>query len=204
MKELLEQIDAALSESDYRGQHQAPGRYGAPLHDLTENGVYPSDIYSPDAARLYGWSDPSDDRKVMNIIHEYQGKPNKWVRIYRSVPKSDYDKIWDEIEDLERQKKYILKHGKPPRRADTRAAGDEPYYDYISDRIEELEDKAEEAEEDAITDINSGDWVTIYRPYAVKHGHSSLGGDFDVISEEVRAKNVFTDGNSIYEWGYAP
>lgn len=36
-----------LSESDYRGDHQPGGPgVGAPLWDLTSNGVYPKDVYS--------------------------------------------------------------------------------------------------------------------------------------------------------------
>ena len=50
--------------------------------------------------------------------------------------------------------------------------------------------------------INSGDWVTIYRPYAKEHGMSSLRGKYKILSMTVPAKNLFTDGNSIYEWGY--
>ena len=53
-----------------------------------------------------------------------------------------------------------------------------------------------------IEKINSGDWVTIYRPYAKEHGLSSLRGKYKILSMTVPAKNLFTDGNSIYEWGY--
>jgi hypothetical protein len=52
--------------------------------------------------------------------------------------------------------------------------------------------------------INPGDWVTICRPYAVQHGRSWLYGTYKIVSMTVRARDLFTDGNSIHEWGYDP
>lgn len=44
----------------------------------------------------------------------------------------------------------------------------------------------------SIDKINSGDWVTIYRPYAKEHGMSSLRGKYKILSMTVPAKNLFT------------
>jgi len=55
--------------------------------------------------------------------------------------------------------------------------------------------------------INPGDWVTISRAYAKEHGHDHLSHHTDnwhVISKVVAARDIFTDGNSIQEWGYDP
>ena len=52
--------------------------------------------------------------------------------------------------------------------------------------------------------INAGDWVTIDRPYAKTHGESALRGDYKILSKRVRANEIFTNGDSIYEWGYDP
>jgi hypothetical protein len=51
--------------------------------------------------------------------------------------------------------------------------------------------------------INAGDWVTISPKYAKSHGSSYLDG-FKVISMVVTAKDLFSDGNSIHEWGFDP
>ena len=51
--------------------------------------------------------------------------------------------------------------------------------------------------------INPGDWVTPSRRYAVEHGMRFAGGS-KVISQVVSAKQLFTDGNSLHEWGYDP
>ncbi len=52
--------------------------------------------------------------------------------------------------------------------------------------------------------INPGDWVAITREYADAHGESRFDGDYDVIEMKVRAGDIFTNGDSIQEWGYDP
>jgi len=55
---------------------------------------------------------------------------------------------------------------------------------------------------EGVDDINPRDWVTTTKQYALDH----IGGDegYKVISKKVKAKDVFTDGNSIHEFGYDP
>jgi hypothetical protein len=59
---------------------------------------------------------------------------------------------------------------------------------------------------DAPAKINKGDWVAITRTYAKDHGESNLGGksNYKIVSKIVNARDLFTDGNSIQEWGYDP
>lgn len=52
--------------------------------------------------------------------------------------------------------------------------------------------------------IHAGDWVTIVRQYAVEHGESTLRGDYQILSHRVRARELWTNGDSIMEWGYWP
>lgn len=52
--------------------------------------------------------------------------------------------------------------------------------------------------------INPGDWVTINRNYAKEHGESYFDGNYDILSKKVRARDIFTNGDSIHEWGYEP
>jgi hypothetical protein len=188
----------AQQEEDYRGGHQAPDRDGAPLYDLTK--IYPDDIYSYKAAEYYGHyggANPSDAR-TMSMIQGFRGKPNSPVTIYRAVPIFGEDLI----DHYEKQKAYILKTGKIPDNADDVSMDNSSeYYDYIWEKVEELKKNA--LDQDAIG-INSGDWVTINRAYAKEHGESSLKGQYKIISKRVKASEVFTDGNSIHEWGYIP
>lgn len=52
--------------------------------------------------------------------------------------------------------------------------------------------------------IRPGDWVTIDKIYAKEHGESALNGDFKVVHKNVPASHIFTNGDSIMEWGYHP
>ncbi len=55
-----------------------------------------------------------------------------------------------------------------------------------------------------IKDIHPGDWVTINKNYAKEHGEGWLEGKYKIISKVTSAKNLYTDGNSIHEFGYDP
>lgn len=55
--------------------------------------------------------------------------------------------------------------------------------------------------------INPGDWVSISRGYAMDHGrrfgHGRYGkGGFKLLKKRVKAKDLFTEGNSIHEYGW--
>lgn len=51
--------------------------------------------------------------------------------------------------------------------------------------------------------INSGDWVTPVKKYAIEHGESNLGNEFRITQKTVNARDLFTDGD-LSEWGYDP
>ena len=55
-----------------------------------------------------------------------------------------------------------------------------------------------------ITAINAGDWVTINPNYAKQHGESQLGGDYKILQQKVPAKTIWTNADSIHEYGYWP
>ena len=128
---------------EYRIDHQAPMHGdGAPLHDLTTDGIYPADFYEhPD---WYGSSDPMEMSAAWLAV-AYKGRPNAMVTIYRSVPKE------------------------VPARS-----------------------------------FNVGDWVSTSRKYVVDHGKSELPPGFRVIQKTVHARDIFTAGDSLLEWGYDP
>jgi len=52
--------------------------------------------------------------------------------------------------------------------------------------------------------INAGDWVTPFREYAVEHGEGALNGEYEIIKKRVKAKQIWTAGDSWLEWGYDP
>lgn len=52
--------------------------------------------------------------------------------------------------------------------------------------------------------INPGDWVTINKDYARDHGESQFGKDYKILKSKVKASDIFTNGDSIHEFGYDP
>ncbi|MDO4510492.1 MAG: hypothetical protein Q4B68_01570 [Bacteroidales bacterium] len=51
------------------------------------------------------------------------------------------------------------------------------------------------------SEIRNGDWVTPVRAYAEQH-RGNIGGRTRIIEQEVRAGDLYTDGNDLCEWGY--
>jgi hypothetical protein len=52
--------------------------------------------------------------------------------------------------------------------------------------------------------INPGDWVTPSRSYAQQHLESNVGEGGHIITQTVRAKDLWSSGDSLNEWGYVP
>lgn len=136
-----------VEDLSYRGSHTAPGpEFGAPLHDLTGGGqMYPSDVYSASASRIYGTGYPQADREAFDLAKRVRGNPDAPVTMYRAVPKDE-----------------------------------------------------------SIKSINPGDWVSLSKSYAQNHGESVLGKDYKIISQKVKAKDLWTNADSIHEFGYHP
>jgi hypothetical protein len=134
-------------DQDYLGQHQPPMKgEGAPLWRLTDESIYPADIYGFEAHRLYSFGGPGDHTAI-SIMRSMRNKPNRLITVYRAVPK-----------DLPKTKKKFER----------------------------------------------GNWVALTRAYAKEHGESNLGGQYSILSKSVYARDLFTDGNSVQEWGYDP
>ena len=53
------------------------------------------------------------------------------------------------------------------------------------------------------TEITAGNWVTPSREYAAEHGDRFPGG-FEILERKVRAGELFTEGNSLQEFGWNP
>lgn len=193
-----------LENEDYRGTHQAPDKEDAPLHDLTN--TYPDDIYSDKGALYYGDSSPFDQQSI-SIIKSARGKPNLAVKIFRAVP--DINKETNkQIKYYYSLIYYVNKFGFPPIASKDKFASElyqklnydkNKFVEHLNNEIQQLENKIEKK----IT-INPGDWVSINRQYAVDHGQAHVDGNYKILSKTVKAKELFTDGNSIHEWGYDP
>ena len=193
-KNFLNKFNKNITEDDYKGEHEAPTTEDSPMHDLID--TFGDDIYTHKAYDLFGRYSPYAAQSIP-IIQRVKNKPNAPVKIYRAVPAVLTNQ--EKINDYEKQKVYILKTGRLPQGVDNWKNKSE-YYDYISDEIEKL--KSLPVEQETKTKINSGDWVTINPIYAKQHGLSHLNNKYKILTKTVLAKNLFTDGNDVNEWGY--
>ena len=202
-----------IDPEDYRIAHRAPGKEdSSPMYDL--KGIYPEDFYTlpvATAARYYGVGD-SDDAYLVILIRNVHNKPNAKVKIYRAVSKEK--SLADKIAEYKDKKRAHLSRGKLPaankmshEEARVAQGGKSMWYDWVSNEIEKLQrqlDTTGEPERLNITAFNAGDWVTITRKYAVEHGESALGGEYKILTKTVPAKTLWTNGDSLYEFGYNP
>jgi hypothetical protein len=193
---LQEGLQQADEMDDYRGMHTAPNREsGAPMNDLSN--IYPEDIYTSNAVRYYGDGSPFDSGSI-SMIWAAKGRPNFSLKVYRAVP-SVLNQA-DKIKDLYKQKAYIMKTGKTPSYVST-YMNVSKYYDYLNGELEKLNLQPVETQK---IGINPGDWVTINRQYAVEHGQSNLQKRYRILTKTVKAKDLYTVGDSVHEWGYDP
>jgi len=196
IKKLLVEYLLTEDDDDYRMDHTAPDKTsGVPIYDISD--YYPDDIFGPKGVRYYGHGVPYDNLAI-NTLRQVKGKPNAAVKIYRAVPTTL--SISDKIAEYEAHKKYIMKYGKLPKGVDNWDDRSE-YYEYISDEIDRLSKLPDDSE--AKYAINPGDWVTTVLQYAKDHGKSHIG-KFKILSKTVPAKHVYTQGDSIHEYGYDP
>ena len=195
IKLIKENID---DEDSYRGLHQAPMKdSGSPLYNLKD--IYPDDIYSPNAVKYYPHYGDYRDANPIRIIQAYKNKPNAIIKIYRSIPymPSNIEKI----KDIETEMAYIQKYGKTSNKVNSPLKRSD-YYNHINKELEKL--KSLPVESINKFKINIGDWVTIDKKYVLEHGESALHGKHKIISKNVYARDLFTNGDSIFEWGYDP
>jgi hypothetical protein len=191
-------MDPLSKYKDYVGEHSAPlGDSGAPLHDLAanENAIYPSDVYSSKANQYYGSGEP-EDAQLFAMAQRLKDKPNEKVSIYRAVPKMQSNS--EKIAGLEKDLANYMKRGRMPKNADFDNKSD--WYEWASNERDRLASLPEETIEPL--SINHGDWVALDKKYAKEHGESALGGNYKIISKKVPARQLFTNGDSIREWGW--
>lgn len=179
-------------------RHKAPYRaeYFSPGYDVSQAfpGIYTMSFAQ--ALREYGHG-IDNDPEALQVIRNIHNKPDAKVKIYRAVRKG----LHDNIADLKKEQKYIRNTRSTPPWADVPLNTRDDYSEYVDSQLENLRmvDGAK-----IQPSIGARDWVTITRKYAEDHGESALQGEYTIITKTVHAKDIFTDGNSIHEWGYDP
>lgn len=210
MKKLIKQIIKEELE-DYKGSHTAPTKeYGSSMDNLTN--IYPDDIYSDKAVRYYG-DGYSYDRIAIAIMQSAKDKPNKLIKIYRAVPDLNF-KINKQIKELLKINQYYDKFNFFPinnsivdflkdKYSIDNYSYDEQTRLILQDIFKQVNDLKNQLKNNKLN-INPNDWVTITPQYAKEHGQRQFDNKYKILSKTVPASNLYTDGNSIHEWGYNP
>lgn len=190
-----------VTDLSYRSTHEAPSPdFGAPLHDLTGGGqMYPADVYSSKAAQYYGTGFDKADREAFALANSVRGNPNAMVTMYRAVPKELSNS--EKLAKIEKDMATYMKRKTLPKDANTNDGS--KWYDFAYDERERLRKLPDEPSKN-IDNINAGDWVTLTKDYAKQHGESVLNGNYKIISKKVKAKDLWTNADSIQEFGYNP
>lgn len=187
-------------ESDTSSRHKAPYRddegFFQPAYDVEQSfpGIYTSSFSK--ALREYGTGSDSDPESLQ-IIRNIHNQPEAKVKIYRAVEKG----LRDKITDLKQDRKYLNNNASTPPWVDVPTNTTEEYSMFVDSQIENLGSVEGASIQPS---INPQDWVTISRQYAVDHGECCVPGDYTILTKTVKAKHLFTEGNSIHEWGYDP
>lgn len=209
IREYLNESSSSNNTSNYRGQHSAPTKdENEPMHNIQD--MFP-DIYSHKALTYYaGYG--LDDASIIYQIQSVHNKPNKLVKIYRAVPNlnKDIDKKIKELVDLLNYRfrySFFPVNNKIINSIEDKLYSQNPNLTYneiqqeVVNLLYKMIDEFKLKKEIPIK-INNGDWVTTSKIYAKQHGQSNLNNNYKIITKTVKASQLYTDGNSIFEWGY--
>ena len=96
---------------EYKGAHEAPGpEFGAPMHDVTANGMYPKDFYQTPHHYVSGAETGSHDS--LSAVQFAKGRPRQFITVYRAVPKDAPRGGINAGDWVTPSRKYALEHGR--------------------------------------------------------------------------------------------
>jgi hypothetical protein len=171
----------AHEQAEYRGRHQAPTKSaegGDTLDDLSNRLPLQAGENNTHRIRFYGsgTSDPEYARANDEMLEALDSAAENPDKIITAYRAVPSGKIMTDA-DLR-----YLRRAQPG----------------ITTTPEDL------AAHRAKRQINPGDWVTPSPTYAAIHGEGPMRGDYEIAEMEVRAGDLVSEGNSLYEFGYDP
>jgi nitroreductase len=96
---------------DYVGQHTAPGPdFGAPMHDVTANGMYPKDFY--EKSHHYVSGAETGAHESMRAVRAVKGKRHAFVTVYRAIPHGLKGAKINEGDWVTPSREYAKEHGR--------------------------------------------------------------------------------------------
>lgn len=191
---------------------EALGKYGAKVAGEAQGGLEQPARVTPEQSATYSDAiDKGNHRAALRILHDALGISDNDASIDRGGAHSpsgpeDGSPAYD-----------VSKNGIYPE--DVYSHNGLKYYGTGEDKldleahaiIKRLEGRPNApvtiyraVEKDGPTKIQPGEWVTTVRQYAKDHGEGNVPDGYKIIKMDVKARDVFTSGDSWLEWGYHP
>jgi hypothetical protein len=148
---------------------------------VSRNGVSLSDLLKPDLSYQTGHTAPGPDFGAQ--LHDVTGGGTMYPADIYSPQGVRYYGTGDTIMDQKAMRVINAMRNKPESLVDI----------FRAVPIDEN-----------ISSINPGDWVTTTRDYAKMHGEGPLLGKYKILQQKVPAKSIWTNADSIHEYGYWP
>ena len=96
---------------EYVGQHEAPGPdFGAPMHDVTANGMYPKDFY--EKSHHYVSGAETGTHESMSAVRAVKGRRHAIVTVYRAIPHGLKGAKINEGDWVTPSREYAKEHGR--------------------------------------------------------------------------------------------
>jgi hypothetical protein len=96
---------------EYVGQHSAPSPdFGAPMHDVTANGMYPKDFY--EKSHYYVSGAETGTHESMSAVRTVKGRRHAFVTVYRAIPHGLKGAKINEGDWVSPSREYAKEHGR--------------------------------------------------------------------------------------------
>jgi len=97
---------------DYKGSHEAPGPdFGAPMHDVTANDMYPKDFYD-NPHQYVSSGGETGAHQSLSAVQFAKNRPRQLITVYRAVPKSAPRGGINPGDWVTPSRQYALEHGR--------------------------------------------------------------------------------------------
>ena len=97
---------------DYKGSHEAPGPdFGAPMHDVTANEMYPKDFYD-NPHHYVSSGGETGAHQSLSAVQFAKNQPRRPITVYRAVPKSAPRGGINPGDWVTPSRQYALEHGR--------------------------------------------------------------------------------------------
>ena len=193
----------SLSGEQFIAKMKAEGYDGVSFQGVSgeaETVIYETSLLRATPAQSAGGGDPDSYRGSHQAPTKSQEGGDTLDNLTNMLP----------LREGESNRDRVRLYGSSSSDPEYRRANDEmeAVFDAVTDKPDEIITvyRAVPSSRDASENdqINPGDWVSPSPTYAAIHGEGPLRGEYDIVETRVRAGDLVSEGNSLYEFGWDP